>query len=516
MIGAVGNEGLARFGALLGAAFGVALALSGTQGCAAKSAAPRGQIVIVVDTDAPVPKDVGDPGMANSADAPSPLVDVARVEVLLRGTDTLACPECRRDLVLDEGRLRRHEISLGIVASARSLDVRVRLFALARVAHDSEPKPGASIDVRAQVAKATGGLVTQMILAPVARWGVPSAIDSADAPVIAEPGPSKVGAWEGARIVPCTTAPRPDSPSFDGERCIPGGAYVRSDPRETWTIGTLTGPLRDPRLVVVSPFVLERDEYTVGRYRRDFPDGPPPGVPEAARYDEKDPQHRQCTLGSPRPDVANVPLNCVTFELAQAICAKLGARLPTETELEFAASGRGEDRVYTWGDESPFLAPPADAPSACCDAVIFERRASSFLGEEDDDASVCATRVTPPFGGPRPARLEPVDFIETTAQAGNCARVRDLSRDGVRGLNGSVTEWTRDFWGLSTDPCWHGTTSMKDPVCTADLTTAKVHSRFGGGWDAPLHGSRFRIAEWTIGPSELGAGVRCARDGGAR
>jgi formylglycine-generating enzyme len=49
----------------------------------------------------------------------------------------------------------------------------------------------------------------------------------------------------------------------------------------------------------------------------------------------------------------SVPMNCVDWYHAAAFCFSEGKRLPTETEWQYVATGRGAGHKYPWGNQDP-------------------------------------------------------------------------------------------------------------------------------------------------------------------
>lgn len=100
--------------------------------------------------------------------------------------------------------------------------------------------------------------------------------------------------------------------------------------------------------VTLHAFRLSEAPVTVGQYQRCVdaracaPIAPPKGQPA-------------CSAGNDRTER---PAACVDLQRAEAFCTWVGARLPTEQELAYAASGGSDRRTYPWGNDDP-------GPRAC-------------------------------------------------------------------------------------------------------------------------------------------------------
>ncbi|HEX7671034.1 MAG TPA: SUMF1/EgtB/PvdO family nonheme iron enzyme, partial [Polyangiaceae bacterium] len=131
-------------------------------------------------------------------------------------------------------------------------------------------------------------------------------------------------------VPPVTTAACPDEMAL-----VPAA--------DTW-IGSPRGQGADdewPRYKTrLAAFCVDRTEVTVGAYSACVSSGK---CTAAGAY------HVTCTAGGHAEDL---PINCVDWNQATRFCAARDARLPTEPEWEYAASG-GEDRLYSWGSQPP-------------------------------------------------------------------------------------------------------------------------------------------------------------------
>jgi formylglycine-generating enzyme required for sulfatase activity len=128
---------------------------------------------------------------------------------------------------------------------------------------------------------------------------------------LAEPGPksgeTRVEPNSGLRFVP-----------------IPGGTFE----------------FQGRQTVSVNPFFLGETATTVDAYARCV----------AAGHCSAPNAEPVCNWNTDRTDH---PINCVDWNQAFTFCRWIGGRLPTEVELEYAASGGSEARTYPWGNDEP-------------------------------------------------------------------------------------------------------------------------------------------------------------------
>lgn len=170
------------------------------------------------------------------------------------------------------------------------------------------------------------------------------------------------------------------------------------------------------------------------------------------------------------------PVNCVSWEMAEAFCATIDARLPTEAEWEYAARG-SDGRRFPWGDDAPGPRLLNACGKECAD---FGRKVHLELG----------------------ALYDVEDGWPTTAPVGSFPRGR--SRYGAEDMVGNVSEWVADWFAP------YGADGEIDPRGPRAGKTKVVR---GGAWltkDGAALRPTFRGKE----PAErrsYAIGFRCAR-----
>jgi len=157
------------------------------------------------------------------------------------------------------------------------------------------------------------------------------------------------------------------------------------------------------------------------------------------------------------------PINCVTWEQAEAFCLWAEKRLPTEAEWEKAARGENDRRRFPWGDENPFILLLVDP----------ELRLLNYNSNT--------------------GRTEPVG----THPAG-------VSPYGVHNLAGNVMEWTADYYsGTYYD--------SSPPVDPPGPTTGQLRVARGGPFDVTADAVTTTIRSATPPTSSVPQiGFRCA------
>lgn len=437
----------------------------GVLGCSSQ-AAPRAQLVIVLDTDAPtVSQAENDPALSLDA-----AIDTLRID-FLKGAD-----EKPLELVAPDD--RDWPISFGVVAERKgSVRLRVRAYRGSRVDAGhvldqgiADPPAPVTIDRVAEIElDPSAGVKTVRITLHLACMGVgPDFVDRhtcIDENARAVPWTkgietldnahvaSHAGSSPLAREVPCQGTPP------KGAVCIPGGFTLLGDPIAD---GLAADVFVDPvpqRPAVLSPFFMDKLEMTVGRYRALM--SKVGGTPPSTGGD--------CTFSSTAdPARDQLPLNCVSWKTAAATCADLGGSLPTEAQWEHAARGRGQGRRYVWGDEAP----------SCCSASIAKLAGCSLTG---------------------------IEQVGSHTNPDSCGGTDDVSRDGVDDLAGSVSEDTLDAPKPYDDSCWGDTGPQRDPTCTA--ASGVSHVTRGGNWASGSLAVLAAARAYAFAPE--GIGFRC-------
>jgi formylglycine-generating enzyme len=258
---------------------------------------------------------------------------------------------------------------------------------------------------------------------------------------------------------------RPTITSGCGLVSVPGGTFTMGDP-----LAFGASPVQPEQ--TVSPFLIDRYEVTVARFRR-FWDAGHPAVPGGAVAYPGNPAFLSGgAVASPTGsycnwfrDRENHPMTCVTWATAQAFCVWDGGRLPTEAEWEFAARGT-DGRTFPWGTS--------------------------------ETGVLTCTNF-------------PVPRIETCAED-DPAFLGDTSPWGALHMAGNVAEFCADWYVAFGSSCWRGM-SANNPICGDN--SGGLHVARGGAWlvtDANNLRCGTRSQPRPLAAEELShVGFRCAR-----
>lgn len=432
----------------------IALAL----GCEERTLPPRGELLVYVDTNAPLALA---PGEVLLADVPAPLFDRLRLE-LLDAEGALACGDCAREFAVSRDQLAARQLAFGLLPRANRTDLvlRARLFKGSRT-RGGVPQADATID-RAFVAPPIGeeGVVEATAFLPLDAVGAGPNLDAPEPMTMSKPGPAVLD----PRATPaaCTTT------GGEGEVCVPGGTFWMSDPKILPDPDGIEAP---SRVVALSPFYIDAHEVTVAELRAS-------GVAIAS-----DPRigNASCTFTASPGPTDDLPVNCITWTRANQYCAAKGARLPTEAEMESLLSRRTSSR-YVWGQDDPD-----------CEDVVAERVDPAGVPGDTFVLTACARHGIGP------------------AKAGTGKRDAAVIGSGrVLDLAGNVSEWTLDTFERLGNRCWT-TGIVVDPVCES---ASNAHTVRGGSWGLPRGSTRSTNRSSALATNQTPSlGFRCARAG---
>lgn len=398
-------------------------------------AEPLGQVVLHIDTDAPVRP-------STAPDEPAPLFDRARIEIFPPGASE-PCSECVREFELDADKMHQGQFSLGIALPPRMIGYRARIRIFRSLGLG--PRPHASLETTGYlpalreegIVHLTATLRTDAVGRPTGTLGSPLLFDKGE--------PRNLeGTWPGAAVGPCSASAPANAV------CVPGGAFVMGDPRVVTRRG-LTAGLRE-HIVVLRPFFMDAHEVTVAEMRASsLAAYNPRGRATDPLDDSENPSLSRCNFTSAAGAHEEEPVMCITWALARSFCQARGGDLPTEAQFEYVASRRGS-RLWPWGETKP-----------TCEQAFYAR------GEVVDNGGC----------GADPFRTGPL--FPARAGSGSLDGV-PLPGGVVVDLAANVAEYMRDAFQDDDEPCWTAPL-LYDPVCMQAGRAAEARSARGGSID---------------------------------
>lgn len=153
--------------------------------------------------------------------------------------------------------------------------------------------------------------------------------------------------------------------------------------------------------VTIADFEIMKKEVTVSEYRDCISFGicSPPATQSGCNLEEA-------------AGFEDHPVNCVNWQQSVDFCTWMGARLPSESEWEYAARSMGETNPYPWGDAAP-----------SCDLAV------TLMDGDNNATGGCDTNRT---------------FAVCSKTAGN-------SEQDLCDMAGNVAEWVQDKYSFGYD-----------------------------------------------------------------
>lgn len=211
---------------------------------------------------------------------------------------------------------------------------------------------------------------------------------------------------------------------YDEEICVQGGVFILG------STDLLTGTVYDDyptRVAAVPTFFVDKYEYSVSRLRHLLSTGYVPAGTIVAKSQSIIPQSEQCNWTAQPSGAESRPINCIDADLAADLCKQQGGALPTESQWEYATSWAG----YARKTVRPYHA--ESNGSVSCATACFDR------------AGVCKQT--------QPVACD-VDFAEPVHG--------DVAALGLVGVAGNVSELTSDAFATKYSNCW-----MSSPIASA-------------------------------------------------
>jgi formylglycine-generating enzyme len=453
----------------------------GGGGCREATLPPVGNVLLYVDTDAPIP---AAPGTTPEPLGPMPLFDSLQIDLYGPGA-TSPCDACGRQFAVDQSQ-QAQGISFAVVATpGEEIVADVRLFR-AESAAVLGIQEASSLEAWVVLpAIPSQGQIVRSVFLPTDSVGAPAgSLVAPVTPDVMPTLPARFGTWPQAARTPCAGQPRPT------EVCVPGGAFWMGSA----SVNQGLSAANDERIVVLSPFFLDATEVDVASLRAgpaDFTQiGAWSGEYQGVNADD------WCTFTTGAGPHDALPASCISWQGARTYCQGHGADLPTEAQLEYVLGGLSSSD-FVWGGLDP--------PPACSDAVWG-------LGTVFDTS---ADGTCMPSSSSHPTAEAAIGYPLATSRSSFGRDVLSLPSGKLTDLSGNVAEWALDWFQAQTEPCWSTAGVYANPLCATQGTLfPDQRSVRGASFVSPaaeLSAARKDgIDPTTITPV---IGFRCARSG---